>query len=339
MTRRLTNRPITAIALLGMTAALLLVAACGAGDGANSSAGSGPGTSGSLGDKNADTIIEADGDGSSLAGRSGEAYDASQSVPAPGGIVAAGEGAPPPTLPSQLDRKIVRVATLKLSTEEVSQGFEEAGAIASAYGGYIASSTFGNDGDSQTASFTIKVPAAQYQDAINRLRQLGDVREESSNANDVTEEYTDLQSRLRNLRAVEAQYVEFLGRAEDINSVLQVQDRLNSVRMEIEQVQGRIQLLDHTTEMATITVHLTPPLVSKEEAKPGDGISNPREAAEEAFDASLALLLGAATVIVMVGAFSWWLVPVAVVAFPFVRRAMRANRAAAPPAAPTAPAM
>ena len=84
----------------------------------------------------------------------------------------------------------------------------------------------------------------------------------TEDTSEVTEEYSDLQARLRNVEATEAQYLELLASAESITDVLLVQDRLNSVRLEIEQVQGRIQLLDDLTSMATITTFLSlPPLI------------------------------------------------------------------------------
>ena len=259
--------------------------------------------------------------------------------------VAPGEEAPPTgdggnggaPLASQLDRKIVRVATLSITTGEVSGRFEDIGNIAVQHGGYVASSTFGNDDEGQSASVTIKVPAAAYQDAVSQLRGLGDVRKESSNASDATEEYTDLSSRLRNLRATEAQYIEFLGRAQDIGSVLQVQDRLNATRLEIEQVQGRILLLENTSELATITVHLAPPVAST--TKPAeDRLSNPLEAAEAAFAASLDVLLGFAVVALAIAAFSWWLVPLGVVVWVLARRTVWTQRHLAAPPPPPAPA-
>ena len=71
---------------------------------------------------------------------------------------ATGGGANPLALPSQLDRKIIMTATLDLSADEVSKRFEDIGNIATSAGGFIASSTFGNANDRQTASVTIRVP-------------------------------------------------------------------------------------------------------------------------------------------------------------------------------------
>lgn len=242
--------------------------------------------------------------------------------PAPAGDMAASDGEAPASLPSQLDRKIIQVATISLRTEEVSRNFENVSNIAAAAGGYVSGSSFGNDGDRQRASITIRVPGTAYQDALSKLRKLGEVAGEESSANDVTEQVTDLESRLRNLKATEAQYLDFMTRARDINEVLTVQDRLNATRSEIEQTQGRLELLANQTDQATITVHLDPPIVTKAEPKSG-GVTNPLEVAQDAFAASIVMLLALATVIVAVGAFSWWLVLLFGVGALIVRRQLR----------------
>ncbi len=249
-----------------------------------------------------------------------------------------GRGGAPSALPSTLDRKIIQTATLTITTENVAGKFEDVRTVAAVYGGFVASSTLGNSGEQQTAAITIRVPGDAYERALNDLRKLGDVQGEQSGANDVTEEFTDLQSRLRNLQATEAQYVQFLLRAESIQDVLVVQDRLNATRAEIEQVQGRLNLVEHQTDLATITVHLDPPVIAKTEPKT-DTTSGPLEVAADSFQASLAVLLGIATVVLAIAAFSWWLVPLAIIGILIARKQFRSTNtlpAMQPPASPAA---
>ena len=211
---------------------------------------------------------------------------------------------------ASIDRKITQTASISLQVKAVGEAFQEVGRIAAGAGGFVTSSSFSNEGEEQVASMTIRVPAERFEEVLSSLRGLAvKVESEQSQANDVTEEYTDLGARLRNLEATEAQYLEFLKQAKDIAEVLQVQDRLTTVRADIETVQGRINLLDSLSDMSTVTVHLRP------EAAPssGAGTPSPGDAARAAWDASLSTLRAIATVIVAVAAFSWWLVPVLVV--------------------------
>lgn len=328
---------------------LLLAAACGGssklakdqaprGTSSGDSAGGPSAQSSILSVPATDTQLKSNN--SAQAARSG-----SELVPAAPGGASAGSGGSgstdssgvaPNALPSTLDRKIIQTATLEITTEEVSKKFEDVGNIAAASGGFIASSSFGTAGEKQTASVTIRVPGENYQRALGELRKLGEVKSEQSGANDVTEEYTDLQSRLRNLNATEAQYVQFLLKAQSINEVLTVQDRLNATRAEIEQVQGRINLVEHQTDLATITVHLDPPVIAKTDTPRTNGSSGPLEVAADSFRASLAVLLGIATVALAVAAFSWWIVPLALAGVVLLRRQLRVarDRQGASPAGP-----
>lgn len=235
------------------------------------------------------------------------------------------EGAPAVSAQgSLLDRKIVQTASLELRVEEVGPSFEEVSRIATAAGGFVASSTFSRTDDQEVASVTIRVPASQYQDVLRQLRGLAvEVENESSQATDVSEEYTDLSARLRNLEATEAQYLLLLGEAKEIGDILQIQDRINSTRGQIEQVQGRLNLLDSMTDMATITAHLRPEAAPVVDAEPGG--PNPAESAADAWEASLDVLRGIASGLVTAAVFSWWfLPPLALLAFVAVRLLPRA---------------
>jgi uncharacterized protein DUF4349 len=225
-------------------------------------------------------------------------------------------------LPALLDRKLIRTATIQIETGQVSQKFEDVANIAVSSGGLVFSSSFGNDGEQQNASITIRVPNDRYESVLAQLRRLGDVRAEQSNASDVTEEFTDLQSNLTNLLATEREYLKLLTQAQTIDEILTVQDRINSTGGQIEQVQGRLNLLGNQTDLATITAHLTPVI-----AKPADDTaSSPLEVASEAFEASLAVLVGIAIVLIAIAAFSWWLLPLAAIGIYLGRRQMKQDR-------------
>jgi hypothetical protein len=263
-------------------------------------------------------------------------------VTAPSGPVTQGDTASAPSdtgalaLPDVLGRKIVMISTLSVGVKDVAQAFEDVGNIATVDGGFLASSSFGHNGDDETASVTIRVPSDKYQDALGRVRKLGDVQDEKSDSNDVTQDYTDLQSRLHSLQAALQQYLSFLDRAGDIGQVLQVQDRINQTQQEIEQTQGRINLLDNQTDLATITVHLSPVVPAKPEPKPSS--DNPLDVAADAFWQSIDVLKGIATGVLVVVAFSWWLLPLAGAGLYLGRRQLRATRTSGgtpPPAAPS----
>lgn len=161
---------------------------------------------------------------------------------------------------SSIDRKIVRTASLTIQVNDISQALDDIAALAAGFEGYVVSSSQRADDDDNTASgqISIRVPATQYDAALQKLRELAvKVVYENSNSQDVTEQYTDLQAQLRNYEATEAQYLELLKKAENVKDMLEVQEALSNVRGNIERVKGRIQYLERTSETSLIQVSLT----------------------------------------------------------------------------------
>ncbi len=232
------------------------------------------------------------------------AFDSARGVEEPGPPVDSQLG-------SALDRKIIQSTSVDLELDGengVSRSFQEIIRIAETAGGFVASSSFSNIDEQQFADVTIRVPSNQYQGVLADIRGMGTVSQEGSDANDVTEEYTDLAARLRTLSATEQRYLELLARADTINDILVVQDRLDVVRGQTEQVIGRINLLDNLADLATITVHLSPVIAAVEPPAEGSSLS-PVEAFQNSWETSLVALRGIAIGAMVVVAFSWLLIP------------------------------
>jgi len=180
--------------------------------------------------------------------------------------------------------------------------------------------------EKQTGSVTIKVPAKSYTETMSRLRRLASkVKEERADAKDVTEEFTDLQAQVRNLEAVEEQYQSFMKKANTIDEVLKVQQKLTEVRGQIERLKGRMGYLERQSDMATITAILLPEAVEK----PQDTAWRPFKVAREAWEASLRVLEVLATIVITVGVFSIWAVPLLALAAYLMRVFLRRRPAPA----------
>ena len=111
---------------------------------------------------------------------------------------------------------------------------------------------------------SIRVPDEEFEQALAELRELAvRVTSESTDSRDVTEEYIDLQSRLKNAEATESQYLALLEKAEDVEDILRIYDSLSRVRSEIEQIKGRMQYLERTSSMSLISVNLKPVATAK----------------------------------------------------------------------------
>ena len=179
------------------------------------------------------------------------------------------------------DRKIIRNASLSLIVADLSQAIERIQQIvAGAPGAYVSNSDIRDPESGLPTILTLRIPSASLDAVIAETKSLAaEVLRDTINSRDVTEEYTDISSQLRNLEATEAQYLLILTDAENVEDVLAVQDRLRSVRGEIELLQGRINLLSNQIVFSTVTVVLhAPPDLSTEIAAAGVPYANASQA-------------------------------------------------------------
>ncbi len=152
---------------------------------------------------------------------------------------------------------IVRNGNIQIVVDNVSQAIDQVTRLASSFGGYVVSSKQSKNGEKLTANISVRVAEASFDDAMRALRGMAsEVISESTSSSDVTQEYVDLSSRLKNLQAAETQLVTIMGKAEKIEDVLAVQRELTNTRGEIEQTQGRMQYLEKTSAMSLINVQL-----------------------------------------------------------------------------------
>jgi hypothetical protein len=160
---------------------------------------------------------------------------------------------------SSIERLIIRNASLDLVVPDTETALDEINDLTDDLGGYVVESNVYQYQEGMQASVTLRIPAESLDTALERIRALAtEVRQESVSGQDVTEEYVDLQSRLRYLEATEARLLEFLEEAEDTEAALAVYEQLQTIQADIEHVKGRIQYLEQSAAMATINLDLTP---------------------------------------------------------------------------------
>jgi hypothetical protein len=193
-------------------------------------------------------------------------------------------------------RRVIRTAELSLDAVEpiVAQGMIIH--LAEARGGFVLSADTSRirdeDGAEQTvATVVFRVPAGAFDATLEALRGLGSVSNEKATGQDVTDEYVDLEARLKAQRAVEAQYLAILKDARTIPDILAVQQKLGEVRTDIERAEGRRRFLDSQTSLSTFTVHLAKRIEAVDASGPGFGTSV-RKAARDGIDVAIAIVNG-----------------------------------------------
>jgi hypothetical protein len=204
------------------------------------------------------------------------------------------------------DPKIVVESSMDLEVPVVRDAYAGVQRLVRGLGGYVAQGQLADD-VRDSAKLRLRVPAARHDALLASLRSLSGakVHREQSNATEVTAQFTDLEARLRNLQRSESQYQALLDKAGSIPDIVQVSAKLDDIRGQIETTQGRLNVLNDTTELATVTVTLLPPDVSTASEIPA-----PSKVFAFAVHASDAVGLVALNALVVAAVFAGWLVPV-----------------------------
>ena len=155
------------------------------------------------------------------------------------------------------ERMIVRTGDMSLVVEDVPVAVDQITVMADGFGGYVVSSRVWKEGERLAGTIAIRVPAEHFDDAVRALRGLAvDVTSEHATSKDVTEEYVDLNAKLKNLEATEAQLLNIMEKAETVEDILDVQRELSRTRGEIEQTKARMQYLERTSATSLIEILL-----------------------------------------------------------------------------------
>jgi hypothetical protein len=109
---------------------------------------------------------------------------------------------------------------------------------------------------SRTVTLQVRVPANRFDGSMEALARLGRVMHKEVTAEDVTEEYVDTESTLRNMNRTESRLLEHLSKTGRLSDTLLVEKELTRVRQEIEQREGRLRFLSHRVQFSTVDVTL-----------------------------------------------------------------------------------
>jgi hypothetical protein len=170
-------------------------------------------------------------------------------TPAPGDQVDVAVGTPGATI-----SRVIRTAQLALEIprDSFDDRFGDVADIANDLGGYVQDSTTRR----RSGELTMRVPATSFGDALRDLRDLGDVEVQRIQGQDVTAEYVDLEARIRIAEARRDVLLRLMDEANSISQTIRVQNALDDTQLRIEELQGRLNLLDDRTSLATIRVEL-----------------------------------------------------------------------------------
>ncbi|RLD00458.1 MAG: hypothetical protein DRI46_07395 [Chloroflexi bacterium] len=159
-------------------------------------------------------------------------------------------------------RMVIKNASLSIVVEEPAATMGLISSLAESLGGYVVSSNLyrvqmDSGLEIPQASITIRVPAEKLDQVLDEIKSgAGQVLSENVTGQDVTQEYTDLESRLRNLERAEEQLVEILEGSYETEDVLSVYNRLVDIREQIEVIKGQMQYYEQSAALSSISVNI-----------------------------------------------------------------------------------
>jgi hypothetical protein len=186
---------------------------------------------------------EAPKEGDSLAGGSGTTINATNAVLA--------------------ERKMIWTASLNLEVENFDNALNNIDSILTGIG-FVSNTNINTsdvyvDGKLKTVkngTLVLRVDKTQFQSVINKLRGVGDVSNETTNGQDVTDQFVDIESRLRLLKLEQEKLETYLAKTEDLDTIFKLETRITDIRYEIESLTGNLNKLSSLVDLATINISM-----------------------------------------------------------------------------------
>jgi len=229
------------------------------------------------------------------------------SAPAAGNSTGAAQATSP-------DHLVVKNANLSLVVKDPVASVDGMSSLAESLGGFVVSSNISQASVDAAghkimqANLTVRVPVDKLNQALTQIKALAvSVNSESIAGQDVTAQYTDLESHLKNLEAAETQLQNIMDGATKTEDVLSVYNQLVAIRDQIEQVKGKMKYYSESAAMSVIAIDLIPDALSQPLEVGG---WKPEGVAKDAVEALLHTLQGLANVLIWIAIY---LLPLALV--------------------------
>ena len=203
--------------------------------------------------------------------------------------------------PAAIERKIVRNADLELEAAAPAESQAKITTVTEAKGGFVIASNQSSSDVKTTerdkVSMTVRVPADKFNETLDEIRKTATrTISETVKGQDVTEEFIDIEARIKSQKALEAQFLEIMKRSNTVEEALDIQREIADVRGEIEKVEGRKQFLQNQSSLSTIEIKIQSPTAFA--ANSSGFFYKIGESFGDGFDVALAFILGLITVAV-----------------------------------------
>ncbi|WP_136667170.1 DUF4349 domain-containing protein [Flavobacterium sp. H122] len=153
--------------------------------------------------------------------------------------------------------KIIKKANLKFETQDLAKTFGAIQNAAQKYGAVIANDSSGKDFAASYRNLLIRIPNANFDIFINDISKgVSHFDEKQISQEDVTEEYIDVESRMKSKKKLEERYIQLLNKANKVSEMLEIEGKLAEIREEIEAKEGQLKYLQNRISLSTISIEM-----------------------------------------------------------------------------------
>jgi hypothetical protein len=163
-----------------------------------------------------------------------------------------------PSLHSSFSRKIIKEGRMEILVKDLESGKQLVDGLVKKHQGYFANETMNNQEFQHGYTLTLRIPAKTFDTFLSQLKS-GDLEVAfiSVTSQDVTEEFIDLETRLRNKKNYINRYADLLKKAKSVKDILEIEEKTRIIEEEVESTQGRLKYLNHQVMYSTLNLQIS----------------------------------------------------------------------------------
>lgn len=156
---------------------------------------------------------------------------------------------------TSVERKLIKRGNVNIEVQNLKKAQESVEKWCQDFGGYVESFS-----DSPTFShYSLRIPVIKFDEALNSVGDLGEIKSKNISTQDVSEQFYDLQTRLSTKKIMKERLQKYLTQAKDVKDMLQIEKELNNTISEIESMEGRMKRLSGQIEFSSVNISLELP--------------------------------------------------------------------------------
>ncbi|MBL7894651.1 MAG: DUF4349 domain-containing protein [Bacteroidia bacterium] len=154
------------------------------------------------------------------------------------------------------ERKLIKTGDVSFKTKSLSETKKQITEALKAAGGYVAKENAYDYSENPSENLTVRVPAKNFDGFLNKILEgVDELDSKNIDIQDVSEEFVDMEARLKNKKQLEMKYQELLVKANNMDDILRIEKEISYIREDIESTEGRLKYLSNQVSYSTLTIH------------------------------------------------------------------------------------